>query len=308
MRPESRNGGPVLMLSEQTQKLLVDVFGKKLVFRDSIPVRRRFVLWGKGSQVAVLPHSGLVMAESALLAELWALTSNGRDYKSSRAGLSDWQILSSGKGPRSHVHRFGTRVARASGVRLKAGVPEDACWTESLEAGWLFLVPCGKGRGSLVSVGGSPAELMEGSRLISDQIEAIEDSKGEFAAYPRINTPLCEDGWISCGTAAVGFDPICGEGVGNAVREAILASAVIAGTEKGLDPGELLALYSSRLMNGFSRHLKLCLDFYRSACQSDWWQVELSCLEEGLAWAHQQLSGVEQPKYCLAGFELQQVG
>ena len=38
---------------------------------------------------------------------------------------------------------------------------------------------------------------------------------------------MCGPGWLSCGTAALSFDPICGDGTGHAVREGILAAAVI---------------------------------------------------------------------------------
>lgn len=300
--PQFRNAGPVLMLSEQTQKLLADIFHTKSLFPGAIQIRQRVVLWGKDAEVAVLPHSGLVMDESALLRAMWGLLS-----PASAAASPDWRIASSQASPQSQLHAFGKRIAITSRIRFKSNAPQDACWMESLETGWLFLLPSGNGAGSLISVGGEPATLVAQSRLISEQVETIEDAGKRFAAYPRINTPLCGEGWIACGTAALGFDPICGEGAGNAAREAILASAIVSGVAKGLSVEELLTLYQSRLIHGFLRHLALCLDFYRSACQSDWWQSEISYLEEGITWARQQLNEVKQQKYCLAGFELQPI-
>lgn len=298
--------GPVLMLSDQTQKLLADVFETDLLFENSIQIRRRIVLWGKDSEIKVLPHSGLVMSESALLDNLWGAVRMEDHFH--RAGSPDWRLITGERPLTSEAHQFGSRIATASTVRLKSNVPQDACWMESLETGWLFLLPCGNGMGSLISVGGEPREVMAQSRLISDQISEIEDSGRKFPAYPRVSLPLCNPGWIACGTAAIGFDPICGEGAGNAVREAILGSAVIRGVTNGMNAQELLALYSSRLLNGFSRHLSLCLDFYKSACASNWWQTEISHLEKGLAWTEKQLSGREQQRYRLSGFALQQVG
>ena len=293
------------MLSDQTQKLLEDVFVTDSLFSNSIQIRRRIVLWGKDSEVKVLPHSGLVMAESALLDKLWGAVKLEGDFD--RAGSPDWRVITGHKHVTSEAHHFGSRIATASTVRLKSDVPQDACWMESLERGWLFMLPCGNGMGSLISVGGESRELMIQSRLISDQIEELEDSGRKFPAYPRVSVPLCKDDWIACGTAALGFDPICGEGAGNAAREAILGSAVIRGATNGMNVQELLALYSSRLVNGFSRHLRLCLEFYKSACRSDWWQTEISYLEKGLAWTEGQSNGHEQQRFRLSGFELQQV-
>ena len=301
-----RSHGPVLMLSDQTQKLLKDVFGPEPLSPGAHHVRRRIVLWGKHAQVVAFPHSGLVMSEATLLSRLWAATSPA---PSSRPDLApDWQINSSQKFRATDAHHFGSRIANASTVKFKAGALQDACWMESIKTGWLFLLPCGNGTGSLISVGGQPATLVAESSLISDQIESIEETPSRFAAYPRVTTPLCGDGWIACGTAALAFDPICGEGTGNAVREAILASAVISAAVKGLDSGELLALYSTRLLTGFLRHLELCLEFYRSACRSDWWQMEMTYLEEGIAWCQGQLNDAAPYRFRLTGFELQQVG
>jgi flavin-dependent dehydrogenase len=74
---------------------------------------------------------------------------------------------------------------------------------------------------------------------------AVSDYDGaepEFSASPRIPAPLCGPGWLACGSAAMGFDPICGDGTAHAVREAILALAVIRGGDHGMP-----AHYEARL-------------------------------------------------------------
>lgn len=300
-----RNHGPVLMLSGQTQKLLSDVFRSETLFQGAVAVRRRIVLWAKDAKVTALPHSGLVMSESDLLKKLWHIVSS--QHVQAPAASPEWKIISAQRSTPSSTHNFGSRMATASTVKLKSAVPQDACWMESLNAGWLFLLPCGYGTGSLISVGEIPATLLGTSNLIAEQIDSIVTSNTSFAAYPRISSPLCAAGWIACGTAALGFDPICGEGAGNAVREAILACAVISAAIRGLDPAELLGVYASRLMSGFRRHLALCLQFYRAARQSDWWQAQIDSLEQGLAWSERQVSVAERQKYRLQGFELQTI-
>ena len=82
---------------------------------------------------------------------------------------------------------------------------------------------------------------------------------------PRLRThfsPLGANSWLACGTAAMAFDPICGDGTAHAIREAILAAAVIRALANGGPADELLAHYEARLTAGFHRHLTLCRQFY----------------------------------------------
>ncbi|MEI4884263.1 hypothetical protein, partial [Klebsiella pneumoniae] len=50
--------------------------------------------------------------------------------------------------PASAEHHFGTRRAVAVAVELRDGIDASACWIESLERGWLFMLP-----GWLLAVG-----------------------------------------------------------------------------------------------------------------------------------------------------------
>ena len=92
------------------------------------------------------------------------------------------------------------------------------------------------------------------------------------------------------------FDPLCGDGTANAVREAILAAAVIRTGPSALSH------YEARLTAGFQRHLALCVSFYQSANTGPWWQTELDKLHEGLAWCKSRPFGAYQ--YQLNGFDL----
>jgi 2-polyprenyl-6-methoxyphenol hydroxylase-like FAD-dependent oxidoreductase len=145
---------------------------------------------------------------------------------------------------------------------------------------------------------------------VADQILEVEDTIGAFPAYPRILDPLYgigdgEASWIACGTAALGFDPICGEGVGHAIREAILVAAVIDAIANHFPVTEVLEHYSSRLLAGFFRHLTACQDFYSAARQSDWWDEELQLIKNGMQWTRDQMTKRKPPSYRLAGFDLE---
>jgi 2-polyprenyl-6-methoxyphenol hydroxylase-like FAD-dependent oxidoreductase len=185
-------------------------------------------------------------------------------------------------------------------VRLKPEADRDACWTESVEGGWLFLLATG----SLIVVGGTPEALLAQSRLVAAQVDACIGEAREFASHPRILPELCAPGWFACGTAAMAFDPVCGEGAGNAVREAILAQAAVRGIQRGLDRDRVLALYESRLVAGFARHLEASREFYSRGGPGDWWREQVMRLDEGLTWTREKLSQTPPLRFRLDGFDL----
>ena len=279
---------PAILLSEAAQALLSDIFEKQNLFRDCHPIRKRVVAWGREDAVTV-EHSAVVVSEDWLLDHLRLETD---DQISSPA----WTIFSS-RPPHTAEHRFGSRIASATRVELS---DSSACAIEALDAGWLFLVPDAPGSGWLLAVGEAP---LDRSRVIAKMISRAGAAAGEFPAYPQIVSPLAGEGWLACGSAAMSFDPICGDGTGNAVREAILASAVIGAALKGHAAGSLIEHYQARLKLGFKRHLMLCRDFYRTGGPGIWWRREAEAIEEGIVWC-----GAEPRfRYQLAGFELAEI-
>jgi 2-polyprenyl-6-methoxyphenol hydroxylase-like FAD-dependent oxidoreductase len=295
---------PAVLLSEMTQRLLRDVFGRDDLFEGFARIRRRVVAWGKNSETLTLPHSGVVVSEQRLLDRLqWKRSQN----QTNRLEEPVWTIFASAPLASSAVeHHFGSRIAAVSPVKLKRGCDGEACWIESLENGWLFLLPAGEGAAWLLSVGTSPKSSLEASHLVKHQVDEVGEARGTFASHPRIALPLCEPGWLACGTAAVAFDPLCGDGVGNAVREAILASAVIRAAVGGGDVDNLAKHYRTRVLGGFQRHLALCFDFYKSGHSGSWWDGQLDDLKRGFEWCSEQLSNAApSPRYRLNGFTLE---
>ena len=302
-----RTSLPALLLSPATQLLLSDVFEDGNLFRSFPIIRKRIVLWGKNAERVELPHSGLVVPESVLLDCLWPRVRPLR--QSDPEHKADWLVVCSRSSlpEEGEQHAFGRRIATAAPVALSAGADSEACWIESLEHGWLFLLPNAPNAATLLSIGGEPSALLGQSRLIAAQIGRLTGPGVQFPAYPRIQAPLCGPGWLACGSAAMGFDPICGEGAAHAVREGILAAAVLRALAAHARPTDLLAHYSARLLAGFERHLEICHDFYRSACCSAWWESELARLEEGIRWTSAQRSFSGPAQFRLTGFDLEPV-
>jgi len=275
------------------------VFGE-LSFGQSHRISRRMVAWGRDAKAVAVAHSAWVVSEQSLLAALWSKVDLDDE------GEPDWTIFASRPVPTEiSDQRFGTRTASVVTVTLAEGTDASSCWIESLDDGWLFLIPNAPGRALVLGVGDLVVSLLQHSRVIGGQIAAHGDSAGEFPAHPRILSSLCGDRWLACGTAAMAFDPLCGDGTSHAIREAILAAAIIQAAADGEDPDELRSHYESRLLAGFGRHLALCSQFYKTGNRGVWWDRELKSLEEGMAWCGQQLGDRQDFRYQLSGFELQ---
>ena len=275
---------PAILLSESAQTFISGIFGRKDLFDGCDRITRRVVAWG-GQETVTHPHSAILISEHQLLDRL-------RPQMENESASAQWTIFAS-RPPASTEHKFGTRSACAAPVE-----PRDAsvCAIESLNAGWLFLASRW-----LLAVGGTPENLLAESRVIPGLVSSVGAPMGEFTAYPRIASPLAGPGWLACGSGAMAFDPICGDGTGNAIREAILASAVVGSALRGDEADPLLTHYESRLKLGFKRHLLLCRDFYR--CPGSWWDRERLAIEEGIAWC----GADPRFEYQLVDFDLRRI-
>jgi hypothetical protein len=290
---------PAIMLSDAAVALIRDVFARPSLFFGLPRIEQRCVVWGNSASPASLPHSAVVVSENFLLESLQG------DFTRDVDGSSDFTIYTSRPTPPVALEqRFGSQRASAAQVALRDRADLSACWIESLEEGWLFLIPNATESTWLLAVGASPEALLEQSRAIAPRVSLLASRSGEFSTCPRILSPLCGDRWLACGTVALGFDPICGDGTAHAIREAVLASAVIRAIAGGGDAPSLFSHYETLLTAGMRRHLALCAGFYRTGGSGPWWQAEAESLEEGHRWCTSKLAGVAQPRYQLKGFEL----
>jgi hypothetical protein len=295
---------PAILISPSTQSLLADVFHSRDIFEGFPSIRKRIVAWGAVEPV-VLPHSGVLVAEEVLLERLKERTGEREEHEPVDPV---WTIFASKPGEYwPEEKHFGSRMALVGEVALTDEAERDACWVEAVDQGWLFLLSTGNGRGLLISVGGTTEELLANSRLAARQLRKVYEVGAEFAAYPRITSLLGGEGWLACGTAAMSFDPLCGEGAGNAAREAILACAAVQAILAGQNAREVLEEYSVRLMLGFLRHLESCKEFYLRDVSSAFWFSELERIDQGIAWTKSQLQAGPRPRFRLVGFGLERI-
>lgn len=299
----SRPRLPALLLNESAVSLMCDVFGAPDLFRNAHRIRRRIVAWGPHAQPRALDHFAVVISEQALLDGLQPSQEPASQKSPADTG---WAIFASRPLPRATEQAFGARLAFAAPVRLKKTSDREACWIESTENGWRFLIAGPDGSGSLLCVGSAPEEFPAREGLVAGEVEELSGPWRQFPAYPRISSPLCAPQWLACGSAAMAFDPICGDGTGHAIREAILAAAVIRAVTANMNAESLLLHYEARMTAGFRRHLLLCREFYRSGACGPWWHSELESLERGIAWCDDKLRSAGEFHYRLVGFDLQE--
>ncbi|WP_197422458.1 hypothetical protein, partial [Phenylobacterium sp. CCH9-H3] len=142
------------------------------------------------------------------------------------------------------------------------------------------------------------------SRRVAPRIEGVGRISAGFETSPRMLTSLQGPDWLACGSAAIAFDPICGDGTAQSVREAILASAVIGAIGEGGDPVALRVHFESMMVAAIRRHLRLCAQFYASGGDGAWWRAQLTGLAEGFDWCTARLARTPEPRFELHDFRL----
>jgi hypothetical protein len=315
----ARREAPVVMLGEQAQGLLADVFGGTHLLAHRLAhahaIVRRVVLWGDDVPQA-FDHAARVIAGDALADAL--PTPEQPTPDGGPADAAPQLLLSTTAPPDARVLHFGAREARAVPVELSPSADRGAALVEALAAGWLFLIPTGGAAGWLLSVGTAPDQALYESRLVAAAVGALGAEAARFETAPRMLEQPCAPGRLtSCqltpcrltlGSAALALDPICGDGTATAVRGGILAAAVaaaIGGHDEWVpDTQALSAHYRMMLIAAMRRHLAVSWPFYARGGRGAWWQEEAAALADGHAWCTRQLAEAGEARFMLAGDRL----
>src|SRR3954468_22771273 len=105
----NRIGPSTIIASTATQTLYCDIFEDPGLFSSFPAIRKRIVRWGSHPEVVALPHSGVVVSETALLEKLWPKINQDTSAINSEAnGVdADWVLHSWREPKRSEEHHFG---------------------------------------------------------------------------------------------------------------------------------------------------------------------------------------------------------
>lgn len=283
VEPDNAKQTRSVLLSSQTVQLLSAIHRTDRFVQLSWPIQRRSVLWGDATAPVTVEHHGISISESRLAEELRSRLRSSRKSTSGPAS-SEWLIetqLRAGSG--DTLTRYGERRTAFQTVTLRSSADAHCCVTESVPNGWLFLLPTSSSEAALLCTGYHPEEVLAQSRLVVRQMEHTSAFSTPVNIAPAMAHELTGPGLIRAGSAALRFDPLCGEGAGHAAREAYLAAAVLRGADRGEAVHGLLAHYATRLQQAFLRHLLVCRSFYDIHQEAAFWRSELEHLETGIA-------------------------
>jgi len=289
-----RGAAPVVMLGGQALQLLGGLFGPGRL-GGAHRISRRVVLWNEAEAVT-LAHEASAIAGTDLLAAL--------PLAACTPAAAAPHFTLHARPPEPAVIAFGQREAAAAPVSLADGTDAGAVLVEAVEAGWLFLIPLGAQTGWLLAVGGAPDALLAGSRLIAPAIGALGAVEAQFETAPRVLEQLAGEDWLALGSAALAFDPLCGDGTATAARGGILAGAVASAIAEGAAPAPLLRHYRAMLIAALRRHLAACVPFYERGGTSAWWREQAMATMAGHAWCTRMLAVEPEPAFVLQGSRL----
>ncbi len=280
--PRASSGA--ILLRETTARLLLAIWGdtEATLLRGARRLRGRRVLWGTASEARV--------AEPAYAIELTALVSALAERLERRApdaaGACAWTLAATDDAarPLGPVRRYGVRRAWIAEVALSPLAPRDEAVLECVGGAWFMLLPDGAGCGTLQAVAvrttDAPPfdEMLSRTRLMPGLLGDIRAHAGPFPCMPRLRTPAAGSRAIAIGEAALACDPLCGDGVGHALRGAVAAASALHAIVAGEPVEHALQRYDAGLAFAMRRHLAACIAHYEAAGAG--WTPEVAAMRD----------------------------
>jgi hypothetical protein len=279
--------GRIVAIPVETLALTCDLLGISV---DSLRlgrlVERRRVDWSN-SAASVIPQVALVCDSADLVA---ALATPLRDAGCLEYGETDtntdddtdWVIEASGR-PVGGAP-IGKRVAQFA--RIATLLPDSQIIIAATAVGWFFAAPHPVSGTAVLLVSPTAARCAVTGEDLVDRFartgirtsarEVMELSRPKSIA-PALADPISSGRQLSVGDAAFALDPLRGDGVGFALRGALLAQAVLARIDARSSSGaECLGYYNARLHRAFVSHVRGCREHYRAARNAEIWRDELA--------------------------------
>jgi flavin-dependent dehydrogenase len=264
--------GRIVTLDASVSALLDLEFGKDLIGQVAHHVlEERIISWSRSTfevvngRILVFDISRITAAIEANLsfdielADVIAETTDVYDVMLDATGRSSTPLLSS-----------GARTA-FSWLLSSSHQPKHAFLGASDLGGWVFVAPAPRDRLLIQAVTpGQPGAVEQPWTVAADLLastgmpaaaEAIWQTPAATAdATPIFSHPVTQDGVLRVGDRAAAGDPLAGDGVGRAVRSAILAAAVVL--DASHRRGAALSHYASRVAAAHAVHLRTTASFY----------------------------------------------
>jgi flavin-dependent dehydrogenase len=289
--PQAR--GPVVVVGQPTADLLLELWqADETLFGGAHRLKGRVIQWEGAASPSHSAAPAVAMPVDVLRQRLvdCGKAAGVRIVAPRQADPDEYDlvVLAGGRELVSEGSiAFGRRHGVVASVKLSPRARTDRTVMESVPGGWLFLIPVGLGRGVMQAVfAGEPhadlPQLLVHSQAIRPLVEEIRDDAAGFAAQPRLAATLCTSRSIAVGDAAMTLDPMSGNGIGNGLRSAILAAAVIEAAGRETAPQACFDHYTRRLHTAMRSHVQTCVDFYARAAHASDWRGEIDAMNAAL--------------------------
>lgn len=259
---------------------------------DAVPSRRvtsRCVSWDD-RDFSVMPLDTLVLDADALAVAIAQEVPADAAANGGVQGLSaDWTVTAGGRRQGPYRMSAGTRKAVAGWIPFVPGFDDSATLVASVPQGWLFACPHPLAGVSIVVVSPGTYDAIAPAEVLAKAADFVWPGVVETVichtdcfvpAMPSFEPDCVERGRIAVGEAAITFDPLCGDGVGHAVRGALLASSVIIAIRDGGEPSQHLAHYRQRLAHAFLGHVRIAAAHYSTSWNSSIWSDDIAAMSE----------------------------
>jgi hypothetical protein len=279
--------GRIVAIPVETLALMRDLLGigvESLRLGRLVQLRR--VDWSN-STASVVPQVALVCDTADLVAELATPLGDAGCLEHDDTGTNtdddaDWVIEASGR-PVGGAP-VGNRVGQFA--RIATLPPAPQIMIAATSVGWFFAAPHPIGGTAVLLVSPTAAlcavtgedvvDRLAGTGIRTSASEVMELSKPKSIA-PALADPISSGRRLSVGDAAFALDPLRGDGVGFALRGALLAQAVVARIDAGSSSrAECLGYYNARLRRAFVSHVRGCREHYTAARHAEIWKHELA--------------------------------
>lgn len=298
-------------LSSQTLKLIDKLWGSDILAESAhYPLQGRSVSWS-----GVDAH---LVAEPLCAVELSSLTAAMR--RSLAANLNQIVFLPDSRSAAAEMETADAAViiearGRAPSIpanRVRAGNRHMRVWSVlemnspagaiaeivTGRAFWSFAFPIAADLISLqiaVPRPCSSAELrsmvhdvgaLDGSvlRQATSQIpDLFERNSSDFSIAPTLARDISTSKRLAIGDALMTLDPICGDGVGQGVKSALLAVGVVNSAGATVTEEAAVAHFKARSSYAFRVHLRHCAAYYGSVAHPECWRNELDWMEAAAA-------------------------
>lgn len=253
---------------------------------------KRCVAWEE-RHFSDIPYETLVFDAQALTRSIYSrieTAAPARTGPRNDPGRS-WKLEAGGRGAGARRIVAGARQAAAGWVAHIPALDESAMLVACVPQGWLVACPHPAGGISVAAVHPAPAGLTPHDALMQavDHLwpgfGAGVETRGNrwIPATPSFALDCVSPTHIAVGEAAITFDPILGDGVGHAVRTALLARSVMAAIAGGASTQDCLAHYRSRLAHAFALHVRNSAAHYGAAWNFAVWREEIALMRASAA-------------------------